>query len=650
MLVAAVVVPRSFERSLMPRSAVDQGLITGLSLTVEYGLTAMCQDLLDLGVARVAAKRRATAPQDLRGLGDLADLAAIGLGIAAQALLPPRQGERLWRGACRTSGWLLARSGLAGLVADALQEALGATASGAATAAGRRRGGRLRGLAARVPAAIPAGAAFSGALELWRRHRQGPVAGTPPDEALGEALGVAVWRSLAVGVLVGVAVAALATAERALAGTISRGLAAVLPGSGRAWRPAAHALTLAGLVAAVYRSLTDIDRRIEQGADKPEPGFDHPPASPLVSGGPGSLVPFSTLSRAGRRHMLTRVPAERIQAVMGEPARQPIRVYVGLESAPTVEARVDLALDELDRVGALDRGLLLLISPTGTGYVNYTAVEAAEYLTRGDIASVTMQYSERPSPLSLDRVRLGRAQNRMLWLAIHERLYQRPPERRPRVAIFGESLGAHTSQDAFLHGGTLDLEALGIDRALWVGTPYGSGWKDEVFGDDHRPDVNQAEVGRFDSYGQWEALAPEQRERLRYVLVGHDDDAVTYFGPDLLLAAPPWLGPERPPGVPRGERWSPVVTFLQTLVDMKNSLHIVPGRFESHGHDYRADLARFVRAVYRLDATDVQMAQIEQALRRAELERVALTRAIRIGRQEAGIDTGNGTGGRGWVR
>ena len=36
-------------------------------------------------------------------------------------------------------------------------------------------------------------------------------------------------------------------------------------------------------------------------------------------------------------------------------APEPVRVYVGLESAATIEARVALALDEVERLGALDR-------------------------------------------------------------------------------------------------------------------------------------------------------------------------------------------------------------------------------------------------------------------------------------------------------
>jgi hypothetical protein len=54
---------------------------------------------------------------------------------------------------------------------------------------------------------------------------------------------------------------------------------------------------------------------------------------------------------------------------------------------------------------------------------------------------------------------------------------------------------------------------------------------------------------------------------------------------------------------------------------MKNAANVVPGQFEAKGHDYRADLARFVREVYDLPATDAQLAAVEEALRAAELER-----------------------------
>ena len=132
-----------------------------------------------------------------------------------------------------------------------------------------------------------------------------------------------------------------------------------------------------------------------------------------------------------------------------------------------------------DRAGLADRH----------GYVDYVAVAAAQYLARGDVATVTLQYSRRPSPLSLRKIAIAREQNRLLWLSILERLRERPGRGR-EVVLFGESLGAHTSQDVFLHWGTLGPQALGVDRALWIGTPYASKWMHQVTGAD-RLDVDR---------------------------------------------------------------------------------------------------------------------------------------------------------------
>ena len=120
---------------------------------------------------------------------------------------------------------------------------------------------------------------------------------------------------------------------------------------------------------------------------------------------------------------------------------------------------------------------------------------------------MTLQYSRRPSPLSLGMVRGAREQNRLLWLRILQRLRERPGPR-PRVVLFGESLGAHTSQDVFLHWGTLGLDAMGIDRALWIGTPYGSKWMRQVTRGD-RLDVDRDAVAVVNDHAQLAALAEQ---------------------------------------------------------------------------------------------------------------------------------------------
>jgi uncharacterized membrane protein len=314
---------------------------------------------------------------------------------------------------------------------------------------------------------------------------------------------------------------------------------------------------------------------------------------------------------------------------MGKPAvADPIRIFVGLESARTEQERVALAIEELERTGAFDRELLLAVSPTGTGYVNYVTVEACEYFTLGNCATVTLQYSKRPSPMSLDRVWEGRKQFRLLLAAIRRELYRREPDRRPRLVVFGESLGAHTSQDAFLHQGTQGLEDAGVERALWIGSPHLSKWKAQVLGES-RVDVDRSLLIDVNSFDEIEQLSDEARRKLRYVMITHHNDGVGLFGADLLIQQPAWLGePElRPPAVPRWMRWAPIVTAVQTVMDMKNAMNVVPGEFVANGHDYRADLARFVREVYDLPCTDEQLERVEAALRKYELIRQQLTQA-----------------------
>jgi uncharacterized membrane protein len=193
------------------------------------------------------------------------------------------------------------------------------------------------------------------------------------------------------------------------------------------------------------------------------------------------------------------------------------------------------------------------------------------------------------------------------------------------VVLFGESLGAHTSQDVLLHWGTLGPQALGIDRALWIGTPYGSGWMHQVTGAP-RPDVDPLLVAMVNDFDQLQALPAEHRAALRYVMVSHDNDGVTKFGTDLLASRPAWLTDERPKieivpgasprGVPARLRWRPITTFLQSMIDMKNAQKMAG--YRAWAHDYRPDIARFIAAVYDLPATPEQQQRIERALRARE--------------------------------
>src|SRR4051794_41092120 len=626
LVVAAAMAPGTFAPSLSPRSILDQGLVTGLATGVHYLLAAGAQDVLEAAAA-VLDDGAASSRRRIRRIA--VDCAAVPVGLAVLRALPARPGDPV-RGVVRQAAWRLGPTGLCG--------ALLSSAEGAAHAVDHRLG--LGGRLAAVPLAVPVGLGTAYAVGRLRgaRSARGDEADGPTAlSSLGVATGV-------VGCLTGVAYG-----EHALADLAARRLAAALPGPPELWRLAAHGGFLTGLGLGASSLWHRAMRRIEGGATADvavlEPGEADRWVPATVSGGPGSRVPWAALGREGRRHALATVrpqpvlvrpdgvPDLSIETVMGEPPRAaPVQVYVGLDSAADPRERVELALAELERTGAFDRSLLVLVSPTGTGYVNYVAVAALQYLTLGDVATVTLQYSRRPSPLSLGMIRAAREQNRLLWLRVLERVRSRTGGR-PRVVLFGESLGAHTSQDVFLHWGTLGLDAMGVDRALWLGTPYGSKWMRQVTGGDDRLDVDSEQVAVVNDLAQLSAITAGRGSPPPFVLLSHDNDGVTRFGLDLLWCAPEWLGSRRarpepavdggsPRGIPPAMRWRPVTTFFQSLVDMKNAQ--VPGPYRAWAHDYRADLPRFLSTVYGVPATDAQLARIEQALRLRETVRERL--------------------------
>ena len=204
---------------------------------------------------------------------------------------------------------------------------------------------------------------------------------------------------------------AFGEAERQFADRLSRAIARALPGNAALWRPVAHAAAFAGLAAGARWIAVKALTRIEHVQESVEAAFDFPPPNPLVSGSFESLVPFDTLSRAGRRFVWMVSSDRQDHRGHGRAGSRQAgaRLRRPRERAENEQERVDLALRELERTGAFDRSWLMVASPTGTGYVNYAAASILEFLTRGDCATVAMQYSARPSPLSLDRVKRGPA-------------------------------------------------------------------------------------------------------------------------------------------------------------------------------------------------------------------------------------------------
>jgi uncharacterized membrane protein len=355
-----------------------------------------------------------------------------------------------------------------------------------------------------------------------------------------------------------------------------------------------------------------------------EERFSEPPTSEFVSGGPGSISPFKELGLQGRRYVSEVVTPEVIESTLGEPVvTHPIRAYVGFDSEPFYATRrSEMALEELERLGAFDRKYLLLVSPTGTGWVDHTMIESAEILSRGDIATICIQYGRAPSFVELQSVALGRSQFRQLLWGIRQRLIGIKEEDRPRILVFGESLGAWSSSDVVMHQGIEGFDHYGIHRALWFGLPGLAKWSKTGMGEGRNPLTPAGTVRAFDRFEQFEALDEAEKEKLRAIVVDHDNDPIARISLRLAVKRPEWLIGEHGRGVAAQMKWTPLITFTQVLVDAANGMVVVPGEFKSFGHDYRADTAEFVHAAYEFpDVTPEQMQAINETLAGRELDR-----------------------------
>ena len=585
----------AFGPSLMPRTATLHGVAMGLGMLGARATTGVVEKLTRLAV-----------PADAPLAAQLAARAVIGGAGAALAAVPERQCTKLWVASLRSTGQLL-RDGAAGAAVHDLgrwvqrrypdQPAVPPVAVGAIHAAG---------LLYRAARRLPEREAGPG---RWPRPRTATLPGALATSYAVTTAGTGLARGFA----------------------WSRGALESYFGPGPSKRVLArlvNAGVLAGATMAVYNAGVAYVGRANQ---KVEPGYATAPASPLLSGSPESLLPFADLGQQGRRFVTDVITPQLIEEVMGEPAvAQPIRTYVGFNSEPLYQTgRAELALAELDRAGAFERSYLLLISPTGTGWVDQTLIEAAEFLTRGDIATCCIQYARYPSFLSVQKVALGRRQFRLLLWGVKQRLAGVPPEQRPRVLVFGESMGAWTSSDVLMYQGIDGFDHYGIDRALWVGLPWLAKWSRSGMTRGSSTLVPRGTVEVFDRHEQLQELTEEELAQLRAVVVSHDNDPIAVFGPDLLVQRPTWLADgRRGRGVPEQMRWLPLVTFLQTGMDAMNAMLKVPGEFTSFGHDYRADMAGFVGDAYPVPkATPAQLAGIERTLRTLELERAERIKA-----------------------
>ncbi len=319
------------------------------------------------------------------------------------------------------------------------------------------------------------------------------------------------------------------------------------------------------------------------------PGVEQPLASER-SGSPESFAAWDTLGFQGRNFVAGGPDAAELEQINGRPAQEPVRVYAGLQTAETAEQRMAVLLSELERTGAFERELLVIVPTTGTGWVNPVAARALELMYNGDTAMVALQYSYLPSWISFlgDR-ETSMDSGRMLIDAVHERWDRLPQEQRPKLVLYGESLGSMAGQAAFDF--LPDINRMGFDAVLWVGPPNASPLWDAlvVRRDPGTPEVHPRYDGgrtvRFSPANDPADIVTDTAapwDGTRVLFLQHPSDPIVWWSPELLFSEPDWL--QEPAGRDRTKsmRWYPIVTFWQVGADMTNAAS-VPG---GHGHNY----------------------------------------------------------------
>jgi uncharacterized membrane protein len=309
------------------------------------------------------------------------------------------------------------------------------------------------------------------------------------------------------------------------------------------------------------------------------------PTNPDRTGSAQSLVPWSSLGRQGRRFVAGGPDARALGAFFGQDVVTPVRVYVGLNSADTPQARARLALEELKRAGGFDRSVLLLATPTGTGWIDPRGQDPVEYLMRGDVATVAVQYSYLNSPLALlMKGAYGAETARAVFREIYGHWATLPPDRRPRLFLTGLSLGSLNSDLSFE---LMDIIDDPFDGVLWVGPPFrNESWRRMTRERDSGspawlPRYRDGAVVRFVNessdadrgYGPWGDF--------RMVVLQYASDPITFFEPSAAWRAPDWMDAPRGQGVSPDLRWYPIVTMLQLAADM-----VVGTAPPGFGHEY----------------------------------------------------------------
>ena len=331
------------------------------------------------------------------------------------------------------------------------------------------------------------------------------------------------------------------------------------------------------------------------------------PVVPERSASPASSVTWESVGGQGRV-FLGRGPSRLdIAQVCGGEAMEPIRVYSGMPTGGSgIEQAAATVVAELHRTGAFDRAVILIAASTGSGWVDEWQVQPLEFLTRGNCATASLQYSYVPSVLNwLTGLEPAQEASAALFAAVRAELDLMDEADRPALFVCGESLGAFASQSVFE---SFEDVLARVDGALWVGTPSFTPMHAALTAARHKgspevaPVVHNARRVRFvnepsdlrtDLYGR--ELGPWGFPRVVYAQ--HPSDPVVWWTNKLIWTQPDWLRERAGRDVSLNVEFTRFATYIQVLADLPVA-GTAPG---GHGHTYHEELIPLWRGILGFD-------------------------------------------------
>lgn len=316
------------------------------------------------------------------------------------------------------------------------------------------------------------------------------------------------------------------------------------------------------------------------------------PKEPTRSGSPTSYISWDTLGYQGQKFVAQGPNQQQLSQFTKQPAKQQIRIYSGVNSASTAQERSELAVKELERTKAFDRKILVIAIPTGTGWLSSESMDSLEYIYGGDSAIVAQQYSYLPSWISflVDKQKAEET-GQSLYTTVYDKWVSLPLEKRPKLIIYGLSLGAFGGQSAFASPSAMIHS---VDGALWQGTPGDTElWKTvstrrDPGSPEWQPAIDGGRNIRFASNNQDILRQNSQWAGNRVLYMQHGSDPIVWFNFDLPFHKPDWYSEKRAPDVMNNTVWVPMLSFFQLAADQVVGMG-VPKDF---GHNYETTVAR----------------------------------------------------------